>query len=143
MPIPLSAQGRLPVKWMAPEALFDRVYTHQSDVYVSPQFVWRSADKQDANCPSQSFPGLGLLIGPSHCPGLSPTLVPCPLVGLLLQWAKSNRSFVLTPLQLVFWGASLGDLHAGGLTVSWHPSGRAFQAIERRPPHGQACQLHT
>ena len=27
-------QGRLPVKWMAPEALFDRVYTHQSDVWV-------------------------------------------------------------------------------------------------------------
>lgn len=29
---PLLSQGRLPVKWMAPEALFDRVYTHQSDV---------------------------------------------------------------------------------------------------------------
>lgn len=28
----LLFQGRLPVKWMAPEALFDRVYTHQSDV---------------------------------------------------------------------------------------------------------------
>lgn len=27
-----SPQGRLPVKWMAPEALFDRIYTHQSDV---------------------------------------------------------------------------------------------------------------
>lgn len=27
-----TLQGRLPVKWMAPEALFDRVYTHQSDV---------------------------------------------------------------------------------------------------------------
>lgn len=25
-------QGRLPVKWMALEALFDRVYTTQSDV---------------------------------------------------------------------------------------------------------------
>lgn len=30
--VPLLLQGRLPVKWMAPEALFDRVYTHQSDV---------------------------------------------------------------------------------------------------------------
>jgi len=27
-------QGRLPVKWMAPEALFDRKYTVKSDVYV-------------------------------------------------------------------------------------------------------------
>jgi len=25
-------QGRLPVKWMAPEALFDRRYTTKSDV---------------------------------------------------------------------------------------------------------------
>uniref|UniRef100_A0A8D0NXU8 receptor protein-tyrosine kinase n=1 Tax=Sus scrofa TaxID=9823 RepID=A0A8D0NXU8_PIG len=31
-----TTNGRLPVKWMAPEALFDRVYTHQSDVYVPP-----------------------------------------------------------------------------------------------------------
>lgn len=31
-PLCLPPQGRLPVKWMAPEALFDRVYTHQSDV---------------------------------------------------------------------------------------------------------------
>ncbi|KAL8186781.1 UNVERIFIED_CONTAM: Fibroblast growth factor receptor 3 [Gekko kuhli] len=29
---PVTGKGRLPVKWMAPEALFDRVYTHQSDV---------------------------------------------------------------------------------------------------------------
>ena len=29
---PCCSQGRLPVKWMAPEALFDRIYTHQSDV---------------------------------------------------------------------------------------------------------------
>lgn len=32
----LFLQGRLPVKWMAPEALFDRIYTHQSDVWVMP-----------------------------------------------------------------------------------------------------------
>uniref|UniRef100_A0A8C8SDQ1 Fibroblast growth factor receptor n=1 Tax=Pelusios castaneus TaxID=367368 RepID=A0A8C8SDQ1_9SAUR len=28
-----TTNGRLPVKWMAPEALFDRIYTHQSDVW--------------------------------------------------------------------------------------------------------------
>uniref|UniRef100_A0A8C1SVZ9 Fibroblast growth factor receptor n=1 Tax=Cyprinus carpio TaxID=7962 RepID=A0A8C1SVZ9_CYPCA len=33
-----TTNGRLPVKWMAPEALFDRIYTHQSDVYVSVVF---------------------------------------------------------------------------------------------------------
>lgn len=33
--IDVLVQGRLPVKWMAPEALFDRIYTHQSDVWVS------------------------------------------------------------------------------------------------------------
>lgn len=36
------SQGRLPVKWMAPEALFDRVYTHQSDVYVVSQILGRA-----------------------------------------------------------------------------------------------------
>ncbi|CAG05170.1 unnamed protein product, partial [Tetraodon nigroviridis] len=35
-----SALGRLPVKWMAPEALFDRVYTHQSDVWTMPDSVY-------------------------------------------------------------------------------------------------------
>jgi FMS-like tyrosine kinase 1 len=27
-----TSSGMLPVKWMAVESLFDRVYTHQSDV---------------------------------------------------------------------------------------------------------------
>lgn len=37
-----TTDGRLPVKWMAPEALFHRVYTTQSDVYVHTDIVMYS-----------------------------------------------------------------------------------------------------
>ncbi|CAH2277346.1 fibroblast growth factor receptor 4 [Pelobates cultripes] len=35
-----TSNGRLPVKWMAPEALFDRVYTHQSDIWSFGILTW-------------------------------------------------------------------------------------------------------
>ncbi|XP_066128392.1 fibroblast growth factor receptor 4 isoform X4 [Saccopteryx bilineata] len=41
-----TSNGRLPVKWMAPEALFDRVYTHQSDVYGLMRECWHAAPSQ-------------------------------------------------------------------------------------------------
>ncbi|ETE61760.1 Fibroblast growth factor receptor 2, partial [Ophiophagus hannah] len=41
-----TTNGRLPVKWMAPEALFDRVYTHQSDVYMMMRDCWHAVPSQ-------------------------------------------------------------------------------------------------
>ncbi|MGH0170544.1 UNVERIFIED_CONTAM: hypothetical protein FKN15_058724, partial [Acipenser sinensis] len=41
-----SKKGRLPVKWMAPEALFDRIYTHQSDVYMMMRDCWHAVPSQ-------------------------------------------------------------------------------------------------
>ncbi|KAA0194578.1 hypothetical protein HAZT_HAZT004636 [Hyalella azteca] len=35
-----TSEGRLPVKWMAPEALFKRVYTSMSDVWAFGILLW-------------------------------------------------------------------------------------------------------
>lgn len=132
---PPSAQGRLPVKWMAPEALFDRVYTHQSDVYVSPHRMGVGRqDRQDAKCASQ---GLRPLLGPTQhplplpYPGAPPCpLVVCPGTGLLKQWLRSNRLLSSLPCSWSF-GVLLWEIFTlGGSPYPGIPVEELFKLLK-------------
>lgn len=60
----LLFQARLPVKWMAPESIFDCIYTVQSDVWSYGILLWEifSLGKEEGSLqPSLVFHGLPTL----------------------------------------------------------------------------------
>ncbi|KAM7326160.1 hypothetical protein ACRRTK_014638 [Alexandromys fortis] len=104
-----TTNGRLPVKWMAPEALFDRVYTHQSDVYVSTH---RMREFWGQSLQGSGVLGLSLL-GHQCSPGVFLVLMPPPLSHwwrVLVQGCCSNGPGVTGPLSSLPCSWSFGVL---------------------------------
>ncbi|KRX25317.1 Fibroblast growth factor receptor 3 [Trichinella nelsoni] len=61
-----TSDGRLPVKWMAPEALFDHVYTVQSDVWSFGILVWEIMTLGGNPYPSVPVEKLFILLKRGH-----------------------------------------------------------------------------
>ena len=67
-----QTSGRLPVKWMAPESLLDKMYTSMSDVYVKSSrlyfFSYHNCEDKTLSKVRVEYLGCKLKLRPSACP---------------------------------------------------------------------------